>query len=180
MHDDDDGFYALPQPSLDRPTLLNSCARAASAAEAAFRVPYANALPRASRIIALDRGAADMLHTISDDPWKGAHFLILSPVQPDLGGRSVLLTGPGGARLHFADEIAGADLVVLVATTAEGAAAAAVMAETARKRSVTIAGLVVNGPRGDQVVAALRPFAAVLVIASDADYLPAMLSALRA
>jgi len=38
----------------------------------------------------------------------------------------------------------------------------------------------VAGSQADAVVHALRPSAAVLVMASDADYLPAMLTALRA
>lgn len=42
------------------------------------------------------------------------------------------------------------------------------------------AGVVVAGREAEAVTRALRPSAAVLVIASDADYLPAMLTALRA
>ena len=58
-----------------RPTLLSSCAKAATAAEARFRVPYPNALTRASRIFALDAGAAEAMFAITEDPWNGAHFL---------------------------------------------------------------------------------------------------------
>ncbi len=180
MHDDDDGFYVLPEPALDRPTLLNSCARAATAQEAAYRVPYPNSLPRSSRIVALDRRAADMLHAIGDEPWAGARFLILSPVQPDLAQGAVLLTGPDGAALDCAGELAGADVVVMVATTSEAAAAAEVIGRLARTRGVMTAGVVVAGREADAVVRAMRPSAAVLVMASDADYLPAMLTALRA
>lgn len=179
-HDDDDGFYVLPEPALNRPTLLNGCARAATAAEAAFRVQYPNSLPRASRIVALDRGASEMLNAISEDPWKGARFLILSPVQPDLAQDRVKLTGPDGGALDAAAELEGADVVVLVATTSVGANAAGVIGRMARARGVMTAGVVVAGRAADAVVQAMRPSAAVLVMASDADYLPAMLTALRA
>jgi hypothetical protein len=179
-HDDDDGVYILPDRSADRPTGLGACARAATAAEAAFRVQYPNSLPRASRIVALDRGAAGLLHAISEDPWKGARFLILAPVQPDLAAGRVRLTGPDGAALDAASELDGADVVVLVATTDEGAGPAAAVGTMARARGIMTAGVVVAGSEADAVVRALRPSAAVLVMASDADYLPAMLTALRA
>jgi len=62
---------ADPNP-MQRPTLLSSCARAATAAEAAFRVQYPNSLPRASVIIALDAGAAEIMAGVSEEPWAGA------------------------------------------------------------------------------------------------------------
>ena len=42
----------------DSPTLLGSCAKAASAAEVRFRVDYPNSKARVSRIIALDEASA--------------------------------------------------------------------------------------------------------------------------
>lgn len=180
MHDDD-GFYVLPPPSEDRPTLLNSCARATTKAEAAFRVPYPNALRRASRVIALDRGAAHEISTISEAPWQGTHFLILAPVQPGLDAGNVDLADENGAPRDYGDELRGADVVVLVATTDEGAKAADVIGAMARKAGVMTAGIVVAAPRdADEVMKSLRTSASVLVMASDPDYLPAMLSALRA
>ena len=181
MHDDDDGFYVLPPPSTERPTLLNSCAHAATAAEAAFRVPYPNALRRDSRIIALDRGAAHQISAISEDPWQGAHFLILAPVQPALGANRVDLSDENGTPLDCSAELVGADVVVMVATTDEGAKAATVIGDMARSRGIMTAGIVLaNAKDADEVMRSLRMSASVLVMASDADYLPAMLSALRA
>lgn len=180
MHDDD-SFYVLPPPSEDRPTLLNSCARAATAAEAVFRVPYPNALSRVSRVIALDRGAAHEISTISQAPWQGTRFLILAPVQPGLGAGKVDLSDEKGTARDFADELCGADIVVLVATTDDGAKAADVIGTMARKACVMTAGIVLAAPKdADEVMKSLRSCASVLVMASDPDYLPAMLSALRA
>lgn len=182
MHgeEDDEDFYPAFTPNGARPTLQSSCARAATAAEARFRVPYPNALPRASRVIALDRGAAQLMHEISEEPWRGAHFLILAPVQPALAEQEVRLTGPEGAALTLTDELRGADLVVMIATTAEAAREAAVIGQLAREAAVMTAGIVAAGAEADPVVRAMRPSVAVLVIATEADYLPAMLSALRA
>lgn len=182
MHgeDDDEDFYPAFTPNGARPTLLSGCARAATAAEARFRVPYPNSRPRASRVIALDRGAAQMMHEISEEPWRGARFLILSPVQPGLAADEVRLTGPDGAALSYADELRGADLVVMVATTSDAAREAAIIGRLAREAAVMTAGIVVAGAEANPVVRAMRPSVAVLVIASDADYLPAMLTALRA
>ena len=181
MHDDDDGFYVLPPPALDRPTLLNSCARAATAAEAAFRIPYPNSLRRDSRVIALDRGAAKLMHAISEDPWRGAHFMILAPVQAEASDTGVALMDENGTALDCSAELDGADVVIMIATTDEGAAAAAVIGSLARDRGVMTAGIVLSPQsNADAVMRALRPSASVLVMAAEEDYLPAMLSALRA
>lgn len=180
MHDDDDlSPHPDPAPTFDRPTLASSCARAASASELRFRVPYPNSSPRASRIVALDDGAAAMMASIREEPWKGARFLTLGR-QPDISPNEVVLRDPGGVESLVSAELDGADLVVLVATTSAAARQAGIIGRLARERAVMTAGIVVAGADADDVVAALRPSASVLVMASDADYLPAMLTALRA
>ena len=70
----------------------------------------------------------------------------------------------------------------MVATSDQAVAEAAVIGRLASRRSVMTAGIVVAGEGGnaDEVVQAMRPSVAVLVLASDGDYLPAMLTALRA
>ncbi|MNP79598.1 hypothetical protein D3C76_1774790 [compost metagenome] len=72
--------------------------------------------------------------------------------------------------------------MVLVATTSEGAREAAIIGQVARSRAVMTAGIVVpqTEQMADSVAAAMRPSASVLVIASGDDYLPSMLSAMRA
>lgn len=169
-------------PTFERPTMLNSCAKAATTAEARFRVPYPNSVPRESRVIALDRTAWQMTLGIVDEAWRAARFLSLAPKQPDVSPNDVLLHDLDGGDRLFSDELEGADLVVLVATTSEGAREAAIIGRVARERSVMTAGIVMpaNEHVTDSAVAAIRPSAAVLVIASGDDYLPAMLSAMRA
>src|SRR5680860_1159453 len=59
-----------------RPTLLSSCALAATAAEARYRIDGPMMSTRASRVIALDEQAAGIVQRVSELPWSpGAHFL---------------------------------------------------------------------------------------------------------
>jgi hypothetical protein len=172
-----------------RPTLLSSCAKAATAAEARFRVPYPNSRGRASRIFALDQGAAEAMYRITEEPWHGAHFLTVAPgaegLDPEAAeADAVPLTMPDGAPAKLTGEVAGADVVVLLSSTGKNAGAAEVIAREAWKRHTMIAALALAGGREgravDRVVNALRPLATVLVVARDDDFIPAMLSALRA
>lgn len=187
MHDDDEMFWPDPQPTLERPTMLGSCARAATAAEARYRVQYPNSLDRASRIFALDARAAEAMYAITEDPWNGAHFLTVGKgrVMPDTTSIDDLpLSAPGGTRTTLSAEIDGADVVVMLASTDANIGAAEVIAREAWRRKIMLAGLALGDGLDqkaiDSVVAALRPFASVLVVAADNDFIPAMLSALRA
>ena len=189
MHDDDDDemFWPDPQPTLDRPTMLNSCARATTAAEARFRVQYPNSLTRASRIFALDAAAAEAMYAVSEEPWNSARFLTVCKgnVRPDAGGIDDLpLSAPNGAKAILSEELDGADVVVLLASNGADSSAAEIIAGEAHRRRIMVVGLALSGEAGqaglDKTVAALRPFASVLVVASDNEFIPAMLSALRA
>ena len=187
MHDDDEMFWPDPQPTRERPTMLGSCARAATASEARFRVQYPNSRARASRIFALDAGAAEAMYGITEDPWNGAHFLTVGKgrFNPDTTAADDLpLSAPGGAPVRLSRELDGADVVVLLASSDANVGAAEVIAREAYFRKTMIAGLALgNGlaqPALDRVVTTLRPFASVLVVATDNDFIPAMLTALRA
>ncbi len=192
-HDSDDMFEAdnatrQGRGPVDHPTMLSSCARAASAAEARFRVPYANSRARSSRIFALDPRAAEAMYRITEDPWSGAHFLAVS----DTGGRDAASATPADLRLGTPDgsvadldaELTGADVVVLIATEGTNQAAAEVIARECHRRNIMCAGLALalgkDGASLDAVVNAMRRFSRVLVVAQDEDYIPAMLTALRA
>lgn len=187
MHDEDEMFWPDPRPTLERPTMLGACARAATAAEARFRVPYANSLTRSSRIFALDPIAAEAMFAVTDEPWNGAHFLTVGTGRTASGTAAaddLPLGAPDGSRTSLAAEIEGADVVVMLASAAANVAAAEVIAREAYRRRIMIAALALAdglSPQAlDTVVAALRPFASVLVVARDNDFIPAMLTALRA
>ncbi len=171
-----------------RPTLLSSCALAATAEEAGFRVDYPNSATRSSRIFALDPAAAEIMYQIVEDPWKGAHFLTVrdgNTVDPEKTGIDDLaLSHPNGVAATLSKEIEGADVVVLIATTGDGVGSAEVIAREAYHRKIMTVGLAMSESKEqhetDAVVNSLRRFASVLVVARDASFVPAMLTALRA
>ena len=167
------------------PTLLHSCSRAATAAEASFRVDYPNSTTRASRIVALDDDAAELMRQIEEGPWSGARFLsfVATRSSPSLESVPVdaTLRAPDGSETLLSDELAGADVAVMIASAERAAQAAAVIGNACAARGIMTAGLVVAADGGTGgIVSALRPYASVLVVAASADYVPAMLTALRA
>lgn len=188
-HDSEDIFEAdnatrENRGPVDHPTMLSSCARAASAAEARFRVNYPNSLARSVRIFALDAAAAEAMYGVTEDPWNGAHFLTLAAtgrIDPEMTDAADLpLSHPDGTGADFLAEIEGADTVVLLATSAAVEGAAEVIARECFLRKISCAGLALGRGGVERVVNAMRPFTRVLVVAEDADYIAAMLTGLRA
>ena len=174
----------MTTPTLARqPTLASSCARAATAAEARFRIDYPDTSHRDSRVIALDQRTADLARQLAGrQPWRGGHFLVLDQVVP--AGDDTQLRTTGGAEVLLSEELADADVVVMLAGPTGGngasAEAAAVIGDACAARSIMSAGLVVPGHGSvDEVVAALRPNAMVLVILQESDDVAEVLSALR-
>ncbi len=171
-----------------RPTLLSSCTLAATTAEARFRVDYPNSRTRSSRIFALDRRAAEAMYTITEEPWQGAHFLIVvadDDIAPETTRASDLpLAHPDGSAADLDAEMQGADVVVLISSSGRNAGAAEVIAREAYHRNIMTAGLALSdlraGDKAEPAVNAMRPFASVLVVARDEEFIPAMLNALRA
>lgn len=167
------------------PTLLGTCARAATAAEAAFRVQKPNSKPRASRIVALDAEAAAIMARVAEAPWNGAHFLRFKGAVAAPGLESLpmdaTLTDRDGAETTLSAEIDRADVFVMIATEGSGAEAASVIGNACFVRGVMTAGLIVAEPKAaSAAVSALRPYASVLVVASGEEFVPEMLTALRA
>jgi hypothetical protein len=170
-----------------RPTLLNSCAKAASAAEARFRINGPNPTPRVTRIVALDEGAATIVHRVAQQHWGGAHFLTYEPGVPVAHGDGelpdIVLRAADGSEARLSEELAGADMIVMVATTDDGGEAAYVIGEACIRRGIMTTGLVfVFGEGRDvaAVVSALRAHARVLLVSRDEDDVPEVLTALRA
>lgn len=171
-----------------RPTLLSSCALAATTKEARFRIDYPNSRARKSRIFAFDKIAAEAMYAIVEDPWKGAHFITVASgldVDPEnTKADELALSHPDGTKASLTDEIEGADVVILIASDGHSAGAAEVIAREAYNRKIMTVGLALTKPKlhltTELVVSTLRPFAAVLVVAEDESFIPAMLTALRA
>lgn len=163
-------------------SLLSSCAKAASAAEARYRIDRPIAPSRAGRVVALDAGAADVLARTAQLEWANARFYVCEAAGED--AESVLLRGIDGGPATLADELASASVVVMVATSDAGAACAYALGRACWERGVQTAGLVLGdgtdeGTKAAAAVAALRPHARVLLPKADESDVVELLSALR-
>lgn len=143
-----------------RPILANSCSRAATAAEARFRIdrPIAG---RAALVVALDDAAATVVERVSEKAWRGARFV--------------------AAMNGFDEDLADIDVAVMVATAAADGGAAGTIARACAERGIMTAGLILGDPaQVAAAVAALRPYARNLMVTDDEDDVAEVLTALRA
>ena len=90
-----------------------------------------------------------------------------------------------GRTKDLIDEVNSADLVVMVATAGENAAAAAIIWEACSHNHVMTTALILGSATSSddtlsKMLAQLRPYAMMLVIASADEYIKDMLTALRA
>jgi hypothetical protein len=172
-----------------RPTLLSSCARAVTAAEARFRIESPPFAPRSSRVIALDEGAAGVVRELAERRWQGGRFLVLEQAAGAgrRGPAEIMLRDAAlGTGVSLSAELDGADVAVMVATaaaSAASAAAASVIGDACAIRGIMSAGLVLAESAAPDsvraVVTALRPNAMVLVVLGDSGDVAEMLTALR-
>ncbi len=113
----------------------------------------------------------------------------LAPLASAAGGAGwsiqAWLSDLAGRTKALVDEVASADLVVMVSSAGTSAQAAAVIGEACAVRKVMTMALIIGGEqRSDEdlskTLATLRPYASMLVIANGDEYIEEMLSALRA
>jgi hypothetical protein len=142
-----------------RPILANSCARAATAEEAGFRIDRPIGA-RSALVVALDDAAAVVVDRVAEQPWRGARFM-----------------RAGDAPIDLED----VDAVVMIATADTDADAAAELAEACFDRGIMTAGLIL-GESTDvaAAVSALRPYARNLMVTEDEEDVAEVLTALRA
>jgi hypothetical protein len=168
--------------------MLSESARMSSAQEARFRIDAPNSLPRATKVIALDRPSEHLVKRLAQAGWNGATFFTAtafagSPRKAEnLAG---WLSDLAGRTKSLVDEVNTADQVVMVAAAGEDAPAASLIGEACSlKRVMTTALITGSAGKSDAVLsktlAQLRPWALMLVIASSDDYIEDMLRALRA
>jgi hypothetical protein len=169
-----------------RPTLLNSCAWAATAAEARFRINAAPQTPRASRVVALDAGAADVVRELSDQPWRGTRFLSYDadgndgPPPPDGELADIVLEASDG-RVRLSEELIDADFMLMIATAGSGATAATAIGNACALRGIMTAGVILGREHDvDAAVIALRPHARVLLVTNDKNDIAEIMSAVGA
>ena len=167
----------------------SSCARAATTAEARFRIRYPNSRPRATTIIALDQESEQALRPLQACAWNGARFLTFMSAR-GLGeglervAIDARLRDRAGREVSLVAEVESADGVIMVVGAGGGAEAAEVIGNACLVRGVMTTGLIIAGPGSGAEVSRtlrnLRPFAAMLVVSSGAEYVAEMLTALRA
>jgi hypothetical protein len=169
-----------------RPTLLNSCAWAATAAEARFRINAAPQAPRASRVVALDAGAADVVRELADQPWRGTRFLSYDASRsdghaaPDGALADIVLDASDG-RVRLSEELIDADFMMMIATAGDGATAATAIGNACALRGIMTAGVILGRDHDvDAAVTALRPHARVLLVTNDRNDVAEIMSAVGA
>jgi hypothetical protein len=168
--------------------MQSESARMSSAAEAKFRIDRPNSRPRAVKVIALDAASERVVKELAGGPWQNATFLTASAFSgaPRRGEPfSSWLNDLAGRTKDLVDEVNSADLVVMVATAGESAAAAALIGEACGVKHVMTTALILGGATSSdealsKMLAQLRPHAMMLVISSADEYIADMLTALRA
>ncbi len=167
--------------------MLSESARAASAAEARFRINDPNSRSRAIKVIALDKPSERIVQRLAQSPWSNATFLTAFAKAPPRGEPFSIhgwLRDLAGQTKDLIAEIHSADLVVMVATAGEDAQAASIIGEACSVKRVMTTGLVlgatlISDKALSQTLAQLRPWSLMLVIASAEEYIADMLAALR-
>ncbi|HEY6992729.1 MAG TPA: hypothetical protein VH397_03380 [Xanthobacteraceae bacterium] len=162
-----------------------------SAAEARFRIDYPNSQPRVVKVVALDEASERVVKRVAQGPWQRATFFTsiefdgARPVELPRWSMQAWLRDLAGRTKALVDEVASADLVVMVSSAGTSAQPAAVIGEACAVRKVMTMALIIGGEQRSNeelshTLAALRPYAAMLVIANGDEYIEEMLSALRA
>jgi hypothetical protein len=158
----------------NRPILANSCAMAATAAEARYRIDARPQAPRNTSVVALDDGAMAVVRELAGQEWNAARFLgCAHGADGGEGGAGadyadLELCTVDGEQVRLSEELAAADFVMMIATEGGGAVAAATIGDACTLRGITTAGLIVdtNGESG-AALTALRPNARVLLVTGD-------------
>jgi hypothetical protein len=165
-------------------------ARMSSAAEARFRIDYPNSRPRAVKVVALDAASEEVVKRAAQRSWQRATFFTsLKFDGAPRGGEGWSVQGwlsdLAGRTKALVEEVASADLVVMVSSAGTCAQAAAVIGEACAVRKVMTTALIIGSEQHSdeelsKTLATLRPHASMLVIANGDEYIEEMLAALRA
>jgi hypothetical protein len=170
--------------------MVSESARMTTAQEARFRIDYPNSKPRAVKVIALDAASEAVVKRLAQSNWQSASFFTSlkfdgAPRSGEGWSMQAWLSDLAGRTKDLLDEVASADLVVMVASAGTKPEAVSVIAEACNVHKVMTTALIIDSTiKSDQelsrTLATLRPHASMLVIASNDDYIEEMLVALRA
>jgi hypothetical protein len=166
--------------------MVSESARMSSAAEARFRIQAPNSSARFIKIIALDSGSDGIVKRLAEASWNHAAFFTARIPKSEQGfSADGWLTDHTGATRSLINEVATADLVVMVATAGVDAQVASIIGEACSLKRVMTTALVVGGQSASdealsKTLAQIRPWSLMVVIADADDYIEDMLLALRA
>jgi hypothetical protein len=161
---------------------LSECARATSAVESRYRIKASIAPARAARVIALDERAAGVMRRLAARTWANARFYTSERTAGEYEEQAgeALLRALDGSPAPLGDVLTGSDVVVVLATEDGGRTAAAAIGQACGRNGITTAGVVLgDGFEADDAVAALRPYARVLLLSADESDVFELLTALR-
>ena len=147
--------------------MLSESARATSAAEAKFRVDPGAVVSRRVRVVALDAATDPLIDRLSAGKWHAVTFVRHADVQA-----------------RAADDVAAADLVVMVASAGSDAAAAARIGQACSDMRTHTATFVVRHASAtddmlSRTLAQVRPWSLMVVVASDEAYVEDVLRSFR-
>ena len=170
--------------------MQSESARMTTAAEARFRIDYPNSRPRVVKVIALDAPSERVVKRVAEGAWQRASFFTSlkfdgAPRGGEGWSMQAWLSDLAGRTKTLIDEVAAADLVVMVSSAGTNAQAAAVIGEACAVHKVMTTALIIDSEQTSndelsKTLASLRPYASMLVIATGEDYVEEMLVALRA
>jgi hypothetical protein len=169
--------------------MRSESSRVTTAAQSRFRISDPNARPRIVKVIALDEASERVVGRLARSAWNQASFLSASAFNALHRDNKFTMKGwlsdLAGRTKDLIDEIKTADLVVMIASAGENAQAASIIGEACSLRSITTTALImgsasVSDEALSHTLAQLRPWALMLVIAHNDDYVDDMLTALQA
>lgn len=159
---------------------LSQCARATSAHESRFRIQAPIAPARSARVIALDERAEGVARRLTGQGWAHARFFRSTVDRAAPPQEAILLRELDAGPVPLAEVLNATDVVVVLATEDGGSDAAAAIGRICGRNGVTTAGVVLgDGFEADDAVAALRPYARVLLLSADESDVRELLTALR-
>ena len=147
--------------------MLSESARATSAAEAKFRVDPGAIVNRRVRVVALDAATDAVVNRLASGSWNSVTFVR----HGELADRA-------------ADDLAAADLVVMVVAAGADAAAAARIGQACSDMRTHTATFVLRTPTAtddmlSRTLAQVRPWSLMVVVANDSAYVEDVLRSFR-
>lgn len=157
--------------------MSSQSARATTARESQYRIDRPNSVGRTSKVLALDVQAVDILRELAGYDWQGAEFVAVG--QDDCR----LITAGAEQRVSLAEALDGADVVIMVVTSATDADQVNRVGRYCSDNRVMTTGFVLDEPGNPAlkpILIAVRSCVVSLVLESDRDSLIECLRALRA